>query len=207
MGSTGEERRARRAKERRQGILEAAARVFARKGFEKATTREIAQEADVSEGTIYNYFASKQQLLMALASMIREELTAVIPRPQIGGDDRAIITEAVDHVLAIITENALVIRGLLTALWDRGQGFQGYLIPGAHDLIARVEDYLRICIAAGAIRSCDVQAVARMVMGMVVYLSMPYVRDLEPAPSAEERRRQAELLVSILFDGLRTQEG
>ena len=59
MGSTGEERRARRAKERRQGILEAAARVFARKGFEKATTREIAQEADVSEGTIYNYFASK----------------------------------------------------------------------------------------------------------------------------------------------------
>jgi len=207
MGSTGQERRARRAEERRQGILEAAARVFARKGFDKATTREIAQEADISEGTIYNYFASKQQLLMALAGMVQERLTAIMPEPRLEGDDRAIIVRAIDRVLAVVAENAVVIRGLLTALWDQGYGFQGYLIPGAHDLISRIEAYLKARIVAGAMRPCDVQAVARMVMGMVIYLTLPHVRGLEPTPSAEERHKQAELLVSVLFDGLRAQEG
>lgn len=201
--STGEERRARRAEERRQDILEAAAHVFARKGFEKATTREIAQEASVSEGTIYNYFASKQQLLTALADMVQARLTAIVPEPVSNGDDRANIVKAIEEVLTIIAENVVVIRGLLSALWDQGYGFQGYLLPGAQKLVLQVEDYLQARIAVGAMRHCDVHTVARMVMGMVIYLAMPYVQGIEPIPSAEQRRQQAELLVSVLFDGLR----
>ena len=41
---------------RREQILGAATRVFADKGFSRATTREVARAAGVSEGTIYNYF-------------------------------------------------------------------------------------------------------------------------------------------------------
>ncbi len=201
--STSGERRARHAEERRQDILEAAASVFARKGFEKATTREIAQQAEVSEGTIYNYFASKQQLLTALASMVQEKVTAILPEPPSAGDDRANIIEAIEQVLTVIAEHVVVIRGLLTALWDQGYGFHGYLVPGVHRLVARVEDYLRVRVAAGALRACDVHTVARMVMGMVIYLAMPYVQGIEPIPSAEQRRNQAELLVSVLLDGLR----
>ena len=44
---------------RRQQIVEAATRVFAAKGFRRATTREVAQEAGVSEGTIYNTSRTK----------------------------------------------------------------------------------------------------------------------------------------------------
>jgi len=184
-------------------ILEAAARVFARKGFEKATTREIAQEADISEGTIYNYFSSKKQLVVALAEVVQAKLTAVMSELPSNGDDRANMARAIEQVLAVIADSAVVIRGLVTALWDQGPRFDGYLIPGAHRLIARVEECLEEQVSAGVIRPCDVHTVARMVMGMVVYVTMPYLQGIEPMPSAEQRCGKAELLVGVLFDGLR----
>jgi AcrR family transcriptional regulator len=47
----------------RQAILRAAAGVFRRRGFAATGMREIAREADLSPGNLYNYFASKQELL------------------------------------------------------------------------------------------------------------------------------------------------
>jgi hypothetical protein len=43
-------------------------------------------------------------------------------------------------------------------------------------------------------------------MGMVAYVAMPYLQGLEPLPSAEQRRQQAQLLVGVLMDGLRARE-
>ncbi len=60
--AAAEARSARRAERRRAEILDAALRVFESVGFEAATTRDIAREADVSEGTIYNYFPDKGEL-------------------------------------------------------------------------------------------------------------------------------------------------
>lgn len=65
-------RRERRITARRTQILDAAAKVFAEKGFARATTKEIAAAADVSEGTIYNYFDSKEDLLIGLMSRVAE---------------------------------------------------------------------------------------------------------------------------------------
>lgn len=59
-------RRARRIAQRRAQILEAAEAIFAAKGYHRATTREIASAADVSEGTLYNYFTSKRDLFVGL---------------------------------------------------------------------------------------------------------------------------------------------
>ena len=59
-------RRERRAALRRSQILDAAEAVFTAKGYHGATTREIAEAADVSEGTLYNYFASKRDLFIGL---------------------------------------------------------------------------------------------------------------------------------------------
>ena len=47
-------------------ILEAAKRVFGRKGFPEATISEIAKEARVSESTIYGYFSNKEDLLFSI---------------------------------------------------------------------------------------------------------------------------------------------
>ena len=47
-------------------ILEAAAKVFAGKGFQDATISEIANAAGTSEATIYDYFATKEGLLFSI---------------------------------------------------------------------------------------------------------------------------------------------
>lgn len=56
----------RRSDELRDLILDAAARIFNEKGFERSTTKEVAREVGVSEGTIYNYFETKRNLLLSL---------------------------------------------------------------------------------------------------------------------------------------------
>lgn len=68
-------RRQRRIAARQTQIVEAAGRVFSQKGYERATTREIAAAADVSEGTLYNYFNSKLDLLIAVAQAFAEDVT------------------------------------------------------------------------------------------------------------------------------------
>lgn len=47
-------------------ILKAAVKVFARYGFSRARTAVIAREARVAEGTIYNYFKSKDDLILTI---------------------------------------------------------------------------------------------------------------------------------------------
>lgn len=47
-------------------ILDAATKVFTIKGFNGATTNEIAKEAGVSEGTIFRYFDTKKELFLSL---------------------------------------------------------------------------------------------------------------------------------------------
>ena len=66
MAPTRQERKEETVKRRREQILDAAMEVFSRKGFAMATTAEIAREAGVAEGTIYNYFPSKRELFIAV---------------------------------------------------------------------------------------------------------------------------------------------
>jgi AcrR family transcriptional regulator len=65
-------RKEKRTLARRNQILDAATKVFAEKGFQKATTREIAEAAEISEGTIYNYFETKDDLLLGLLDRIAD---------------------------------------------------------------------------------------------------------------------------------------
>ena len=74
--------RRRRPAERPAQILDAAERVFNRRGYDRATTREIAAEAGVAEGTLYNYFGSKRAILLALIDSVGESWRHDIERIQ-----------------------------------------------------------------------------------------------------------------------------
>ena len=60
------ERKKREREMRRQQIMVAAKRVFSQKGFEKSTMEDIAREAELSPGTLYLYFKSKDELYASL---------------------------------------------------------------------------------------------------------------------------------------------
>ena len=57
---------------RREHILDAATRVFAARGFNGATIRDVARAAGVADGTIYNYFANKDALLFGIFDRLNE---------------------------------------------------------------------------------------------------------------------------------------
>src|ERR1700758_2029498 len=57
---------------RRTQILAAAIKVFSEKGFHRATIRDVARAAGVADGTIYNYFANKADLLMGLLDRLND---------------------------------------------------------------------------------------------------------------------------------------
>jgi AcrR family transcriptional regulator len=202
MRSSAEERRSRQVSLRRREILESAARVFARRGFNRATTRDIAQEAEVAEGTIYNYFASKQELVTALVDLVRGEFASLLASMPPEGSGHEFLARSMLRVLDIIYDNAVAIRGLVSAMWDQFGGLQGYLVPGSFEVIRAAEAYLKAGIVAGRLRPCDTQAVARMMAGMVIFVAMPYLRGPEPIPAEGMRRQQAELIAGVLLDGL-----
>jgi AcrR family transcriptional regulator len=53
-------------RDRREEILNASLHLFAEKGFHGTSMRDIAREADITEGLIYHYFASKRDLFRAI---------------------------------------------------------------------------------------------------------------------------------------------
>lgn len=69
-------KRSRREREReahRRTMLEAAERVFVRKGYREAAVEEIAQEAEFSVGTLYNFFKNKEDLYAQVAEKIAQD--------------------------------------------------------------------------------------------------------------------------------------
>jgi AcrR family transcriptional regulator len=69
-----ETRSDRRKRRNRQALIEAGYEVMARKGVDAATMAEIADRADVGAGTVYNYFASKDDLAMAVIEQVMNRL-------------------------------------------------------------------------------------------------------------------------------------
>ncbi len=73
-------------KEKYYRIIQAATRVFARRGFYQAKVSEIAKEAKVADGTIYLYFENKDDILI---SLFEEQMKVVLRnmRKQVAGVD------------------------------------------------------------------------------------------------------------------------
>jgi TetR/AcrR family fatty acid metabolism transcriptional regulator len=59
---------------KKEQIIEAAVEVFAQKGFFNAKVRDVAKKAEVADGTIYNYFRNKEDLLINLFEIKMEDI-------------------------------------------------------------------------------------------------------------------------------------
>ena len=65
---------------RRRQIADAAMRLFIRNGFHKTTTRQIARAADISIGSLYEYFNCKEDILYVVCDFIHSEMERGVAR-------------------------------------------------------------------------------------------------------------------------------
>ncbi len=89
-------------------VLEAAAQVFARRGYAGATTNHIAEHAGVSVGSLYEYFPSKDALLVALVEAHIRDGEAVLARSmgEIAGRDVGLVPAVRRMVQAMVDMHA-----------------------------------------------------------------------------------------------------
>ncbi len=151
------------SEERRRQILQAAVRIFARRGYATATIEDVARAAGVAEGTIYNYFHSKEDLLIHiprhLVAPVFNQLAARLPEVSTAADAERVLLTLGQAMVVRITSNLRFIKVFLSAL--------PYLSRKAR------EEYMRLMplAAAGMLE-------AHLRQGMAQGL---YRRDLEPA--------------------------
>lgn len=87
------------SEEKRRQILDAAVRVFARKGFHTSRVGDIAEEAGVAHGLLYHYFASKDEVL---ETVFRENWAVLLERIHAVEGTDAPAREQLRHVAAIL---------------------------------------------------------------------------------------------------------
>ena len=69
VSASSSDRRSRRSAELRERIFRSALDLFAQKGFAETTVEDITNAADVGKGTFFNYFPSKDHILLAFGEM------------------------------------------------------------------------------------------------------------------------------------------
>lgn len=107
-----------RTEETRTRILEAAARVFAEKGYARATTRAIASAADVNEVTLFRHFGNKRNLFSAVMQEFGgPAVTAAL--------EAGLTGEYIDDLVVMGTE-------LLKVLLERRDALRLMLCEAAH---------------------------------------------------------------------------
>ena len=88
------------SEDRWRAILDAAAEIFARKGYEGTTIRDIADAVGMLAGSLYYYISTKEDLLFALVDEIHRDGRRLMENPPISPDDplKAIRETVVRHV-------------------------------------------------------------------------------------------------------------
>jgi len=108
-------RRERRRRETRERIFRAALRLFAQRGFLATKIEDITEAADVGKGTFFNYFPSKEHLLVAFAEMQLGKAQAVVE--QFPGEPA--YHQLMQRLLPVLAEepghSAALVRSILAA--------------------------------------------------------------------------------------------
>ncbi|PRP91053.1 Fatty acid metabolism regulator protein [Enhygromyxa salina] len=89
----------------REAILEAAMRLFGQTGFHEAKMSEIATEAGVATGTLYNYFSSKEEIFQSILDNGRAQLVFEVEQLAAVEDPLARLAEIVRVMFAFLEEH------------------------------------------------------------------------------------------------------
>jgi AcrR family transcriptional regulator len=109
-------RRLRRSAELRERLFRAALSLFAKKGYAETTVNDITEAADVGKGTFFNYFPSKEHVLIGFSEMQLGKLEIIVREIR---ESHVPMSEALRGLVHRMTEapvqNPAVVRALLQA--------------------------------------------------------------------------------------------
>lgn len=197
-----ETRRDRRIAARQAQILDAAAHVFSQKGYQNATTKEIAEMADVSEGTLYNYFANKRDLLIGVARAYADEIMADMSLIQPEGYEDY-LAQFMANRFRRGRERRLFMVFLYESRWN--EDVRRYYVEEAmHHIIAQTEQNIRDLIARGTLRDVDPTIAARTMSATIMGFAALFELGITVNHSSPELLGTQ--VTDILWNGLRNQE-
>ncbi len=171
MTSTPTIERSRRNEEARQArrdeILAAARHVFATRGFRGTTIADIAEEAHIALGTIYLYFASKDDVFAAL----NEELNQIITRAVSDVPDRPLTLEQtvrvrIDNVFAVCGANRDLVR-LVVLNTDPDSAATKRMRQAEESRTSPMVETISAAMRTGAIREGDASIMTKLMFGLV----------------------------------------
>ncbi|MBM4328278.1 MAG: SDR family oxidoreductase [Deltaproteobacteria bacterium] len=153
---------------RREQIVLAAIKLFAKKGFHRTTLRNLAEEAGLSQGNIYDYVGSKEDIFFLIhqfaAGSAMEAMTKALeqvsdPLEKLRRMVRAEFTtmdSLADAIMLIYQEGHILKKPLLRSLLKKER---------AH--LEVIESIIEQCVKTGALRSCNTRVLANLVKSMV----------------------------------------
>lgn len=99
----------------RERILEAARHLFAQQGFDAATTREIAGAAQIAVGTLFNYFPTKEAIVLQLITEAQEKATETFQKDTATNDGGLSLEEELFGCVAVCLRKLRPYRRFIAA--------------------------------------------------------------------------------------------
>jgi TetR/AcrR family fatty acid metabolism transcriptional regulator len=200
-----------RTGDKRERILSAAERIFARHGFFAAKVSDVAKEAGVADGTIYLYFKSKDDLLISLFERRMLELTQALTAAIAGKPPREQLRAFIRTYLQKCHDEAAATEVLTIELRQSSKFMKEYENPAFADFLRMLGGIITAAQAAGDITdTIPAHVAARMIFGVLDELALAWVLAKAPfgggAAGARPKKfdivRAADWVITLVTTGL-----
>lgn len=167
---------------RKVEILEAAVHVFAHKGYYKATTADVAKHARISQPYVYNFYNSKEVLL--LAALDRSMDRIVVSFANIASEVENLEDEMISAYEELMRTHKEEILLQVQALAIRDSSVQQMMRQGLN----RIKDYALHKFKEAGIQECEQRAADFMARGMLCNVALALdSKELTPRSIADKK--------------------
>ena len=163
--------------DRAQQIIEAAVRVFARKGYYNSRVSDIAREAGIAAGTIYLYFKTKDDILVTLFRDKMAEFVGALRKAIADEPDAASkVRRLVALHFRMLEENPQLAEGVQVELRQGQKFFRGASSQEIGAYFALIGSMLEEGVAEGRFRSSlPVKVATKMLFGAMDQMATSWV--------------------------------
>jgi TetR/AcrR family transcriptional regulator, fatty acid metabolism regulator protein len=171
--------------DKRERILAAAERIFARHGFFAARVSEIAREAGVADGTIYLYFKSKDDLLISLFENRMKQVNDQLRRAIADQPPAAQLRAFIQTYLQLVSDEPTAAEVLTIELRQSSKFMKEYDNPQFADFLRMLGGIIADGQARGELDAAIPSHIAaRMIFGIVDELALAWVLAKQPLRAA-----------------------